>query len=175
MLGSAILFALDMSGVVGNLESSEMDLRAARAESIALRAADAAESHNMVRLRTVLIGAVQQDEELLSAMGARVRLIGPPTLLPPSADRLGAEVFTDMRKGLAGVDIVMMLRLQSERMESNYLPSLREFYHLYGTEVPSIAGEVDPNELNDLVSDPQYAREYGLVTDRLEALLASEP
>jgi aspartate carbamoyltransferase catalytic subunit len=71
---------------------------------------------------------------LLSAMGARVRLIGPPTLLPPSADRLGVEVSTDMREGLKGVDIVMMLRLQQERMDSNYLPSLREFYHLYGLD-----------------------------------------
>lgn len=71
---------------------------------------------------------------LLSAMGARIRLIGPPTLLPPSAERLGAEVFTDMREGLKGVDIVMMLRLQSERMEGNYFPSLREFYHLYGLD-----------------------------------------
>lgn len=71
---------------------------------------------------------------LLSAMGARVRLIGPPTLLPPSAERLGAEIFTDMREGLKGADIVMMLRLQSERMEGNYLPSLREFYHLYGLD-----------------------------------------
>jgi aspartate carbamoyltransferase catalytic subunit len=71
---------------------------------------------------------------LLAAMGARVRLIGPPTLLPPSAERLGAEVFTDMREGLKGADIVMMLRLQSERMKGNYLPSLREFYHLYGLD-----------------------------------------
>lgn len=71
---------------------------------------------------------------LLATMGARVRLIGPPTLLPPSADRLGVEVFTDMREGLKGVDIVMMLRLQRERMTSNYLPSMREFYHLYGLD-----------------------------------------
>lgn len=67
MLGSAILFALDMSGVIGNLESSEMELRAARAESVALRVADAAENHDMVRLRAVLNGAVKQDDELLSA------------------------------------------------------------------------------------------------------------
>lgn len=71
---------------------------------------------------------------LLAAMGARVRLIGPPTLLPPSAERLGAEVFTDMREGLKGADIVMMLRLQSERMKGNYIPSLREFYQLYGLD-----------------------------------------
>lgn len=71
---------------------------------------------------------------LLAAMGARVRLIGPPTLLPPSAERLGAEVYTDMREGLKGADIVMMLRLQSERMKGNYIPSLREFYQLYGLD-----------------------------------------
>lgn len=67
-------------------------------------------------------------------MGARVRLIAPPTLLPPSAARLGAEVFHDMRKGLEGCDIVMMLRLQNERMDGSFLPSTREYFHLYGLD-----------------------------------------
>lgn len=71
---------------------------------------------------------------LLTKMGARVRLIGPPTLLPPSADRMGVEVSTDMHEGLKGVDVAMMLRLQRERMDSNYLPSLREYYRLYGLD-----------------------------------------
>ena len=54
---------------------------------------------------------------LLSMMGARVRLIGPPTLVPGDADRWGCEVFHDMREGLKGCDVVMMLRLQLERMD----------------------------------------------------------
>ena len=50
-------------------------------------------------------------------MGSRVRVVGPPTLMPAEAERLGVEVFHDMERGLAGADIVMMLRLQRERMQ----------------------------------------------------------
>ncbi|MBI1339728.1 aspartate carbamoyltransferase catalytic subunit [bacterium] len=71
---------------------------------------------------------------LLNLLGARVRLIAPRTLLPPGAADWGAEVFTDMREGLAGCDVVMMLRLQAERMEGAYLPSAREFFHFYGLD-----------------------------------------
>jgi aspartate carbamoyltransferase catalytic subunit len=71
---------------------------------------------------------------LLNAMGARVRLIAPPTLLPPAAARLGAEVFHDMASGLQGCDIIMMLRLQNERMSGSYLPSTREYFHLFGLD-----------------------------------------
>src|SRR5271156_5972904 len=67
--------------------------------------------------------------QLLNTMGARVRVVAPRTLLPAAVDRLGVEVFTDMRKGLEGVDIVMMLRLQLERMQGSFVPSLREYFH----------------------------------------------
>src|SRR5690606_2698748 len=66
---------------------------------------------------------------LLTTMGARVRVIAPPTLLPPAVERLGVETFTDMRKGLEDCDIVMMLRLQTERMQGSYVPSTREYFH----------------------------------------------
>ena len=69
---------------------------------------------------------------LLNAMGARVRLVAPPTLIPKEIERLGVEVFTDMSEGLAGADVVMMLRLQRERMEGAFLPSLREYYRYWG-------------------------------------------
>src|SRR5262249_10805955 len=69
---------------------------------------------------------------LLTAMGARVRVVGPPTLMPIAADRLGVEVFHDMAAGLKDCDIVMMLRLQLERMQGAFVPSTREYYHLYG-------------------------------------------
>ena len=69
---------------------------------------------------------------LLNAMGARVRLVAPPTLLPKDVDRLGVEVFTNMDEGLKGADIVMMLRLQQERMQGSFLPSLREYYRFWG-------------------------------------------
>jgi aspartate carbamoyltransferase catalytic subunit len=72
--------------------------------------------------------------QLLQIMGARVRLIAPPTLLPAAVERLGVEVFHDMRKGLAGCDIVMMLRLQTERMQGSFVPSIREYFHFYGLD-----------------------------------------
>jgi len=71
---------------------------------------------------------------LLSKMGARVRLIAPRTLLPADAERLGVEIFTDMREGLKGADIVMMLRLQLERMAGAFVPSTREYFHFYGLD-----------------------------------------
>ena len=76
---------------------------------------------------------------LFSIMGARVRLVAPPTLLPAAADRLGVEVFTDMREGLAGCDIVMMLRLQTERMQGSFVPSMREYFHFYGLDRDKLA------------------------------------
>ena len=69
---------------------------------------------------------------LLNAMGARVRLVAPPTLLPKDVDRLGVEVFHRMDEGLKGADVVMMLRLQQERMKGAFLPSLREYYKFWG-------------------------------------------
>ena len=72
--------------------------------------------------------------QLLSKMGARVRLIAPRTLLPADVDRLGVEIFTDMRKGLAGADIVMMLRLQLERMSGAFVPSTREYFRFWGLD-----------------------------------------
>ncbi|KAB2848053.1 MAG: aspartate carbamoyltransferase catalytic subunit [Hyphomicrobiaceae bacterium] len=71
---------------------------------------------------------------LLGTLGARVRIIGPSTLMPPNPDRLGAEVFTNMGDGLDGVDVVMMLRLQRERMTGSYIPSPREYFHFYGLD-----------------------------------------
>ena len=71
---------------------------------------------------------------VLNALGARVRLVAPSTLLPTGIERLGAEVYTDMWKGLEGCDIVMMLRLQRERMQGNYVPSTREYYHFFGLD-----------------------------------------
>ncbi len=71
---------------------------------------------------------------LLSKMGARIRLIAPRTLLPAEADRLGVEIFTDMVEGLKGADIVMMLRLQLERMAGAFVPSTREYFRFYGLD-----------------------------------------
>jgi aspartate carbamoyltransferase catalytic subunit len=77
--------------------------------------------------------------DVLNTMGAKVRIIAPSTLLPANVDKLGAEVYTDMWKGLEDADIVMMLRLQRERMQGNYVPSTREFYHFFGLDQEKLA------------------------------------
>jgi len=69
---------------------------------------------------------------LLTTMGSRVRIVAPMTLIPPSAERLGVEVVHDMKTGLEGADVVMMLRLQRERMEGGFVPSAREYAHFFG-------------------------------------------
>jgi len=71
---------------------------------------------------------------LLLTMGARVRVIAPPTLLPAAIDRLGVEIFHDMAAGLKDCDIVMMLRLQTERMQGALIPSVREYFHFFGLD-----------------------------------------
>lgn len=76
---------------------------------------------------------------LLHTMGARVRVIGPPTLLPSAIDRFGVEVFHDMREGLKDCDIVMMLRLQTERMQGRFVPSVREYFHYFGLDRKKLA------------------------------------
>jgi aspartate carbamoyltransferase catalytic subunit len=71
---------------------------------------------------------------LLNTMGARVRVVAPSTLLPQGVERLGVEVARDMREGLSGADIVMMLRLQRERMNGSFVPSVQEYFHFYGLD-----------------------------------------
>ncbi|MGO9675480.1 MAG: aspartate carbamoyltransferase catalytic subunit [Methylocella sp.] len=71
---------------------------------------------------------------LLSALGARVRAVGPSTLLPAGIERMGVEVFRDMRSGLKGADIVMMLRLQRERMQGGFIPSPKEYFRFFGLD-----------------------------------------
>jgi aspartate carbamoyltransferase catalytic subunit len=71
---------------------------------------------------------------LLNTMGARVRVVAPPTLLPGTIERMGVEAHHDMRKGLDGADIVMMLRLQNERMQGRYVPSTREYFRFFGLD-----------------------------------------
>jgi len=76
---------------------------------------------------------------LLITLGAQVHLIGPPTLIPAGIERLGVSVFHDMDKGLHGADIVMMLRLQRERMQNGLVPSAREFFRFYGLDAARLA------------------------------------
>lgn len=76
---------------------------------------------------------------LLNTMGARVRVVAPRTLIPAEIERLGVEVFHDMRAGLKDVDIVMMLRLQTERMQGSFVPSLREYFRFFGLDNAKLA------------------------------------
>lgn len=76
---------------------------------------------------------------VLNTLGVRVRIIAPSTLLPAASERLGAEVFTDMWKGVEGADVIMMLRLQRERMLGSYVPSTREYFHFFGLDDEKLA------------------------------------
>jgi aspartate carbamoyltransferase catalytic subunit len=68
----------------------------------------------------------------LAKMGANVRLVGPSTLMPAEAERLPAQVFTDLQEGLEGADVVNVLRIQLERQDSAFFPSVREYARLFG-------------------------------------------
>jgi aspartate carbamoyltransferase catalytic subunit len=68
----------------------------------------------------------------LTSLGADVRVVGPPTLIPAEVERMGVTVFTDFDAGLDGADVVMMLRLQTERMTGGFVPSLREYHQFWG-------------------------------------------
>ncbi|HUZ12348.1 MAG TPA: aspartate carbamoyltransferase catalytic subunit [Caulobacteraceae bacterium] len=81
----------------------------------------------------------RSDVGLLTLMGARVRLVGPPTLMPVGVERWGVEVFHDLRAGIAGADVVMMLRLQLERMQGALVPSMREYFRLWGLDREKLA------------------------------------
>lgn len=76
---------------------------------------------------------------LLNAMGARVRVVAPSTLLPSGIEKLGAEVFRNMRDGLKGADIVMMLRVQRERMAGALIPSVREYFKYFGLDAEKLS------------------------------------
>lgn len=72
---------------------------------------------------------------LLHTLGAKVRLVAPPTLMPSQAHTLGCELSYHMKDGLADADVVMMLRIQYERMSAGgAVPSVREYFHLYGLD-----------------------------------------
>ncbi|MCR2834761.1 aspartate carbamoyltransferase catalytic subunit [Parerythrobacter lacustris] len=68
----------------------------------------------------------------LTALGATVRLCAPPALMPAGVEAMGAAVFDNFDAALDGTDVAMMLRLQTERMNGQFIPSAREYHHLYG-------------------------------------------
>ncbi len=76
---------------------------------------------------------------LLGKLENRIRLIGPPTLMPSGVSDWGVEVYDDMAQGLADCDVVMMLRLQKERMDGAFIPSEREYYHRFGLDAEKLS------------------------------------
>ena len=71
---------------------------------------------------------------LLQLMGAKVRVVSPPTLTPTGIEALGVDVYHDMQKGIEDCDVIMMLRLQSERMQGSFVPSTREYFRFWGLD-----------------------------------------
>ncbi len=119
--------------------------------------------------------------QLLNMLGCEVRLVGPPTLIPSNADRWGADVFHDMQQGLKGCDVVMMLRLQLERMSGAFVPSKREYFHFYGLDRAKLAYAkpgalvMHPGPMNrgveissDIADDPDIS----LITQQVETGVA---
>jgi aspartate carbamoyltransferase catalytic subunit len=114
---------------------------------------------------------------LLTTLGSHVRLVGPPTLMPAEAERFGVTVYHDMRTGLAGADIVMMLRLQKERMARGLIPSMREYFHLYGLDSEKLAYAkpdalvMHPGPMNrgvEIASDVADDPERSLIREQVE-------
>ncbi len=94
---------------------------------------------DFARLKVAIVGDILHSRvarsqiHALAALGAQeVRVVGPRSLLPAAVDRLGVRAFTDLDEGLRGVDVIIMLRLQLERMNSALIPSAREYFDLYG-------------------------------------------
>lgn len=75
----------------------------------------------------------------LNALGARVRVVAPSTLLPTGIADMSVEVFNTMQEGLKGADVIMMLRLQNERMTGSFIPSIREYFHYFGLHKENLA------------------------------------
>jgi aspartate carbamoyltransferase catalytic subunit len=90
------------------------------------------------RLKIAIVGdllhsrVLRSNVLLLTKLGAEVWLSGPPTLVPPGIERLGVRVSTSVDEAVAGADVIMMLRIQQERMQGAYFPSLREYFNVFG-------------------------------------------
>ena len=98
----------------------------------------------IARLNVAICGDIQHSRVarsniiLLNALGARVRVVAPSTLLPSGIERMGVEVCRGMAEGLADADVVMMLRLQRERMSGAFVPSVREYFRYFGLDAEKL-------------------------------------
>jgi aspartate carbamoyltransferase catalytic subunit len=114
---------------------------------------------------------------LLTMLGAHVRLVGPPTLMPADVGRWGVEWRADMKSGIAGADVVMMLRLQLERMQGDLVPSMREYFRLWGLDREKLARAapgarvMHPGPMNrgvEIDSDVADDLDVSLIQDQVE-------
>ena len=100
----------------------------------------------IARLKVAICGDIlhsrvaRSNFHLLNALGAEVRAVAPPTLMPAAVERFGVTPYHDMAEGLDGADVVMMLRLQLERMDGAYVPSTREYFRSFGLTRDRLAG-----------------------------------
>lgn len=108
---------------------------------------------NLSQLRVAIVGDILHSRVARSQIYAfttmgvgEIRVIAPKTLLPADIEKLGVKVFTSLDKGLKGVDVIAMLRLQQERMQSVFLPSKYEYSKLYGLTLERLS-LADPNVL----------------------------
>ncbi len=147
--------------VVRHPQSGAVDLLAQKVNCAVLNAGDGRHEHptqalldaltirrakgRLHRLNIAICGDIAHSRVarsnilLLHKMENRIRLIGPPTLVPAAFGEFGCEVYDDMTEGLKDVDVVMMLRLQKERMDGAFIPSTREYYHRFGLDADKLA------------------------------------
>jgi aspartate carbamoyltransferase catalytic subunit len=119
---------------------------------------------------------------LLTMLGAEVRVVGPPTLMPPDIDRWGVTVHHDLKRGIEGADVVMMLRLQLERMQGAVVPSMREYFRLWGLDREKLARAkpgvkvMHPGPMNrgvEIDSDVADDLSVSLIQDQVEMGVAT--
>ena len=147
--------------VVRHPQSGAVDLLAQKVNCSVLNAGDGQHEHptqalldaltirrskgRLHRLSVAICGDVAHSRVarsniiLLGKLENRIRLIGPPTLMPSCIGEFGCEIYEDMLEGLKDVDVVMMLRLQKERMDGGFIPSEREYYYRYGLNASKLA------------------------------------
>src|SRR6056300_1147408 len=147
--------------VVRHPHSGAVDLLAQKVKASVLNAGDGKHEHptqalldaltirrakgRLHRLNIAICGDIAHSRVarsnliLLGKMENRIRLIGPATLMPAGIGEFGVEVFDNMAEGLQDVDVVMMLRLQRERMDGGFIPSEREYYHRYGLDAEKLS------------------------------------
>ena len=151
--------------VVRHGDSGAVDLLAQKVDGSVINAGDGTHAHptqalldaltvrrrlkRLAGLKIAICGDIMHSRvarsniQLFNIMGATVRVVAPPTLLPTAAERLGVEVHHDMRAGLKDCDVVMMLRLQTERMQGAIVPSIREYFHFYGLDYEKLGAAKD--------------------------------